>query len=92
MGKLSIVSAAAILVSAAALPSMVQAQCAAQDPTCATNPMPKQDSNATKSGNPANARAEATGAESRSHLRHHRAPPPLPQTGPNDTSLGNERE
>ena len=74
MGKLTIVSAAAILVSAAALPSMVQAQCAAQDPTCATNPMPKQDSNATKSGNPANARAEATPQPSASSSRSSAAP------------------
>ena len=42
MGKLSIVSAAAILVSAAALPSMAQAQCAAQDEKMAAMGMPRE--------------------------------------------------
>ena len=44
MRKLSIVSAAAIVASLAAFPSMSQAAgCAQYDPNCATYPMPKQD-------------------------------------------------
>ena len=70
MRKLSILGAAAILVSAAALPSMAQAAaCAQYDPTCDTYPMPKE-SNTTR-GNPGNARAEVNGTESRSHQRYH---------------------
>ena len=85
MRKLSIAGAFAILASFAALPSTVQAACAPQDPTCATYPEPKQvspqESRATTSGNPRNARAEATGAESRSYQRHHRARSAAPTKG-----------
>jgi hypothetical protein len=70
MRKLSILGAAAILASAAALPSMAQAACAQYDPGCDVYPMPKQSNNTTK-GNPGNARAEVKGTESRSYQIHH---------------------
>jgi hypothetical protein len=73
MRKLSIAGAAAILAATTALPSMAQAACAQYDPNCATYPMPKQESDAANAGNPRNARAEATGAQSSSYQRHHRA-------------------
>jgi hypothetical protein len=63
MRKLSVLGAAAVLASAAALPSMVHAAgCAQYDPTCETYKLPKNDTAANPS-NPANARAEASSAE-----------------------------
>ena len=50
MRGISILSAAAIAVVAAASPSMVQAACAQYDPSCATYPMPKKEG-VTKSTN-----------------------------------------
>jgi hypothetical protein len=70
MRKLSILGAAAILASAAALPSMAQAACAQYDPGCDTYPMPKESNNTTR-GNPGNARAEVNGTESHSYQLHH---------------------
>ena len=66
MRKPSVLGAAAILASTAALPSVAQAACAQYDPTCATYPMP---SNAV-GGNPGTARAEATRAAAGSYQRH----------------------
>jgi hypothetical protein len=54
MRKITILSAAAILVSVAAFPSMTQAAgCAQYDPNCATYPLPKNDN----AGKPASVRA-----------------------------------
>ncbi len=69
MRKLTVLGAAAVLASTAALISTAQAAgCAQYDPTCATYPMPKQSDNTT--GSPLAARAEVRMDTGRYH--HHR--------------------
>jgi hypothetical protein len=58
MRGISILSAAAIAVVAAASPSMVQAACAQYDPGCATYPMPKKEGVAKSTSVRADVRAD----------------------------------
>ncbi len=68
MMKLTILGAAAVLASTAALSTAAQAAaCAQYDPTCATYPMPKQGANTT--GTAAATRSEVR-ADAGRHYRH----------------------
>jgi len=70
MSKLTILGAAALLASTAALSTAAQAAaCMQYDPTCATYPMPKQASNTT--GTPGAIRSEVR-ADAGRNYRHHR--------------------
>ena len=64
MRKLTLLGAAALIASTAAIPSLAQAACAQYDPTCATYPMPSTSA-------PAATRTEA-GANTGSDQRQHR--------------------
>ncbi len=68
MRKLAFLGAAAIIASTAAFSSMAHAACAQFDPNCATYPMPTSGAGGTA----ANARAEASRADTGSYQRHHR--------------------
>lgn len=91
MRKLTLLGAAAILASAAALPSLAQAaSCAQFDPNCATYPMPKSASTNSNMTDPNMARADANRPR---HVRYerHRADRTMRREAMNDRQY-NDRD